>query len=349
MGYPFVQARNYTRTTGRHVSLIVIHSMEAPETWGRARNTANWFAGRTAPRASAHYCVDNTEVIQCVREIDVAWHAPGANHNGIGIEHSGYARQSLAEWQDPYSAAMLALSARLSAGIAARFGIPARFLNAHDLRRGDTNGVTTHHEVSQAYRRSDHWDPGPHFPMAHYLNMMRGAPAPSPMPRPSPVVIGQSSLRRNSRGDEVVAWQKILVGASLLPASKVNGVFDAATESATRKFQAQLKIAVDGIVGPETRTATARLLAWLAATNKKPSRGGPAPRFSGYVKRGSVGEIVRRVQDRLRDRGWRIAVDGHFGKETERVVRAFQTEKRLTPDGIVGPQTWAALWTTPIT
>lgn len=61
------------------------------------------------------------------------------------------------------------------------------------------------------------------------------------------------------------------------------------------------------------------------------------------------GEDVRAVQQRLRDRGWTIGVDGDFGPETDRVVRAFQTEKRLTLDGIVGPATWRALWVDPIT
>ena len=50
------------------------------------------------------------------------------------------------------------------------------------------------------------------------------------------------------------------------------------------------------------------------------------------------------VQARLRARGWKLSVDGSFGPATDKVVRAFQREKRLTPDGVVGPLTWRAMW-----
>ena len=36
-------------------------------------------------------------------------------------------------------------------------------------------------------------------------------------------------------------------------------------------------------------------------------------------------------------------MDGDFGPKTEAAVRAFQKEKNLAVDGIVGPLTWAAL------
>lgn len=74
------------------------------------------------------------------------------------------------------------------------------------------------------------------------------------------------------------------------------------------------------------------------------------PAYPGRVtRRGSVGPRVRTIQRRLRARGWRITVDGIYGPRTEEIIRAFQAEKGLAADGIVGPRTWAALWTTPIT
>lgn len=56
------------------------------------------------------------------------------------------------------------------------------------------------------------------------------------------------------------------------------------------------------------------------------------------------GEPVRDIQDRLSALG-HATVDrpGFFGATTTRSVMAFQVERGLAPDGIVGPDTWRAL------
>lgn len=77
--------------------------------------------------------------------------------------------------------------------------------------------------------------------------------------------------------------------------------------------------------------------------------GQDVPTFPGTTRRGSRGDAVRQVQQRLADRGWRIGVDGDFGPQTFRVVTGFQSDKGLEVDGIVGPITWGSLWTSPIT
>ncbi len=164
----FIRARNYTAGRSGPVQLVVIHSMEAVEKPNTAEAVAAWFAGPQAPRASAHYCIDSDSTVQCVLESDVAWHAPGANHNGIGIEHAGYARQTAAEWSDDYSAKMLDRSAALAADICKRYGLPVKFVDYLGLRAGE-RGITTHREVSKAFKRSTHTDPGLFFPMDSYI------------------------------------------------------------------------------------------------------------------------------------------------------------------------------------
>lgn len=71
-----------------------------------------------------------------------------------------------------------------------------------------------------------------------------------------------------------------------------------------------------------------------------------------YLKLGDRGDDVHGVQQRLTDRGWnlgRYGVDGAYGKDTQAVVIAFQREKGLIADGVVGPATWRALWLAPVT
>lgn len=69
------------------------------------------------------------------------------------------------------------------------------------------------------------------------------------------------------------------------------------------------------------------------------------PPFPGFCSIGSRDNATRKVQQRLRDRGWTIDVDGVFGPGTLAVVKAFQARRGLGADGIVGPQTWNSLWT----
>lgn len=165
----FVPARNFTPVTGtRKVDLVVIHTMESPESLSTAENVAYWFAGSTAPKASAHYCVDANSVVQCVKENDVAWAAPGANHNGIQIEHAGRAGQGKVGWDDPYSKMMLHLSALLTADICRRYNIPARKIYPSGLVNGQ-RGITGHVDATLAFHLSNHTDPGPDFPWSTFL------------------------------------------------------------------------------------------------------------------------------------------------------------------------------------
>jgi hypothetical protein len=82
-----------------------------------------------------------------------------------------------------------------------------------------------------------------------------------------------------------------------------------------------------------------------------PPTGGKAPPFPGRLLRQPptmAGADVRTWQARMRARGWKIDVDGAYGPGSANVCRQFQAEKRLGVDGIVGPKTWAAAWTAPI-
>lgn len=58
---------------------------------------------------------------------------------------------------------------------------------------------------------------------------------------------------------------------------------------------------------------------------------------------------LRTWQQRMRDRGWKINPDGYYGPQTRAVAVAFQREKGLLADGLIGPATWSAAWSAPVT
>ena len=68
------------------------------------------------------------------------------------------------------------------------------------------------------------------------------------------------------------------------------------------------------------------------------------------LRPGSVSEAVESLQSDLQSLGYvsnmiskGVEKDGVFGTATERALRAFQARANLAPDGICGPETWAAL------
>jgi len=55
-----------------------------------------------------------------------------------------------------------------------------------------------------------------------------------------------------------------------------------------------------------------------------------------------TGDVVRRFQRRMLQLGFDIDPDGAYGPQSKRVCLAFQRERGLAPDGIVGKRTWQA-------
>jgi len=75
----------------------------------------------------------------------------------------------------------------------------------------------------------------------------------------------------------------------------------------------------------------------LIPAAEPPARPG-APAGRPTLRRPATGELVKQVQTKVG-----VVADGTFGAKTEAAVRDFQRAHGMTPDGIVGPGTWAAL------
>lgn len=79
----------------------------------------------------------------------------------------------------------------------------------------------------------------------------------------------------------------------------------------------------------------------------------PAPPWPGLVlmlkSPPQQSDECARWQRQMVTRGWSLRVDGVYGPVSAAVCIAFQREKGLGVDGRVGPQTWAAAWSSPVT
>lgn len=65
---------------------------------------------------------------------------------------------------------------------------------------------------------------------------------------------------------------------------------------------------------------------------------------SSIVKQGSRGEMVKKIQQKLKNWGYyKGKVDGIFGAKTKEAVKYFQRKNGLTVDGVVGKNTLKAL------
>ncbi|MGC9498792.1 N-acetylmuramoyl-L-alanine amidase [Streptomyces sp. WG7] len=152
------------------VDMVIVHV-----TQGSFESAVRAFQN-PAHKAASHYIVgQDGRVTQMIRELDVAYHAGNRDYNerSVGIEHAGFVDRP----QD-LTDAMYAASARLTAGICARYEIPM-----------DREHIIGHVEVPG----TDHTDPGPHWDWDRYMELVRRAATSTPSGSPSGAPSGDPS------------------------------------------------------------------------------------------------------------------------------------------------------------
>ena len=177
-------ANHFGKKTNKPISRLVIHSTVSPCEPGGARNIARFFRV-TDKFASAHYVEDPGETVQVVFDSWVAYAAPPNEHSlhfemcdipgPVPDEKPGTARWKMLRrawrWSKPNQMKMLDRTAFDVAQTSLAEDVPARFLSVQDLRDG-LRGITTHANVSKAFKQSTHWDPG-WWPRVWFMRRVR--------------------------------------------------------------------------------------------------------------------------------------------------------------------------------
>jgi N-acetyl-anhydromuramyl-L-alanine amidase AmpD len=176
---PWVPPKSWTVGRPSLPRVIVIHTTEGSEHGQSAEDGAAYNQRRT-DGTSAHYFVDANSVVHCVRTRDQA-HTARRTGNRIGIQYElcGRAGQSDAQWDDANSTATLRLAAKQAARDARKYNIPVVKLTVAQLRAGG-RGFVGHVDCTYAFPEDNgtHTDPGPRFPWAEFLALVRAELAP---------------------------------------------------------------------------------------------------------------------------------------------------------------------------
>lgn len=170
---PFRQAKHYHQGRRRNIIGVCIHTAEIDLKDGAAIALMNYAATMPDKRiASWHYSVDHETETQSVLEEDTAWAAPGANETHIQIELCTWAASGVGTWANADHEAMLDRAAKLVADICKRHSIPIEHRTVLEVREHKP-GICGHNDVTKAFKRSTHTDPGKNFPWGHFIRKVR--------------------------------------------------------------------------------------------------------------------------------------------------------------------------------
>ena len=144
-------------------------------------------------------------------------------------------------------------------------------------------------------------------------------------------------IKKSDTGNYVIILQEKLKNLGFYYAS-ITGSFDDYTNEVVMDFQETYGLNPNGIVDSETWETLYSLIPQVYTVNPKETR--PTLRI------GDSGSYVIELQTILKSLLYYVGtIDGVFGKNTENAVKEFQTNNKLTADGIVGRDTWSALAT----
>ena len=149
-------------------------------------------------------------------------------------------------------------------------------------------------------------------------------------------------LQPNDTGAQVTVLQHALnvLGFSV---GKADGNYGPKTVAEVTAFQKAAGLKADGIAGTKTLQALAAR-SGSSSSASSPNSPGTFDAPTATLKPADTGAQVQTLQRELNGLGYTVgSIDGTYGPATVSAVKAFQQANGLTPDGVVGSKTLAAL------
>ncbi|MFT3922174.1 MAG: peptidoglycan-binding protein [Myxococcales bacterium] len=158
-------------------------------------------------------------------------------------------------------------------------------------------------------------------------------------------------IKAGEKGTQVTTLQTKLVQLGF--PLKADGIFGPTTKSSVEELQAMFGYDTDGMVGDATSKLIDSQIGYgfhidksdsikkaLEAQGKKTDKGALAgAELTHTLKQGAHGAQVSYLQRRLNALGFKVAVDGQYGSQTDLSVRKLQEAFGYDVDGMVGPAT----------
>lgn len=276
-----------------------------------AKNNCIFFSGGNRG-ASADYFIDKDGSIWEYNDITggyYSWHC-GDGKGRYGITNSNSIGVEVVSAGEDFTSAQIAAIAALYAYICGKLGRRLEVVRHYDASRKS---------CPAPYVNSTKWAK---LKAEITGGKVEAATAPTPKPTSKP---SQSTASKPATGKvaDFQSWLNtnyktgLAVDNSFGPASKKGAVKALQTEL---NRQCGKNLSVDGSFGPKTKAACIN------------------------VRQGAKGNITRIIQGCLYGRGYNPnGLDGSFGPGCKSAVIAFQKANGLSPDGVVGPNTFAKL------
>ncbi|MGL5149637.1 MAG: peptidoglycan recognition protein family protein [Clostridium sp.] len=308
---------NYSKGVTILPKYIVIHDTDNKRRGSNAMANRNYFANHENAKASAHYIVDDNNIIQSLEDTWRGWHV-GDNNNYSAITNSNSIGIEICVNED----------GDFEKAMSNAIDLARHLLDKHGL---GVDALFMHNHASGKYCSRRLLDTGRWQEFKHRISGVTVTP-PVIQDTPPSGLRTLAQAKAYVSGRELELQQKLIKAGYQLPRFGADGTFGDETYNVLIRFQREQGLTVDALAGKNT---FAKLDSIIATKVVIPSV---------VLRRGSKGSDVGRAQNLLKAKGYDCGTtDNDFGGKTDKAVRDFQRAHGLSVDGIIGKNTWTAL------